>query len=128
MAITAPWDLVTAETVPDTVEWWSLRGQPAYPVTLESLLAQKNIRISFQVEYGPPTVDPAGHVAWRLFTVVWSTRALISQDGITMGYAAIVDLTLAFPLLASFAVQPPLDIEVPGDVMLLKGNLQAFRY
>lgn len=127
MAITAPWDLVTAATIPLTVEWWSLRGQPDYPPTLQTVLPLKNNSLVSVVEYGPPQIDPTGHVAWRTFTASWFSPNLDSEQSIDMGYAAVVDPTGAFPVLVLFPVTPPLDLEDSQDAMVVSGILQAVR-
>lgn len=128
MAVTAPWDLVTATTVPSTVEWWSLRAQPNYPVTMTNLIQIRNQNLVVNMQYGPPNVDSTGKVAWRDFVVEFSDPDLDEDNPVDMAYIAVVDLTLMNPLLALFSIGYSLDLENPTDVMHVQGNLQATRY
>lgn len=129
MAVTSPWDLVSALAVPATVKWWPLLAQPVPPVTLGSLAGLVLDGLVVGAEYDPPQLGQPDQVIFRGFTV----DVLIPLDSPTLPAGpiaafAVVDTEGTPALLAIVRLDEAQDLRSQGAFLQLKGYLQAMKY
>src|SRR5690348_6115325 len=80
VALTSPLQLVTANPVPESVQWRPLAQLPAAPVTLAKVQAAQIGGLAVDVAYGPPVVIEENQLSYRSFTLVLA--APISGEGV----------------------------------------------
>lgn len=128
MPLSQPWDLVTADPVPDSVEWWALSGVPSEPVDLARVFTLKLGDLRVQVEYERPEKPQPGRVAWRAFTA----RIFPPEHGPVPLYRvaalAFVENAGGTKLLGVFTLTVPFVVETGGVPHEVAGFIQVSKY
>lgn len=128
MAVKAPWELVSAPTVPDSVELWALHSAPPSPVTIASVNSVKWSDVKTVLRCGPPVEPYTGKLVWREFEAEISADDIGPNEEIGISYLVIVDITLPKWLLVLFKLPNEERLDDTLDKLIVKGILQASKF
>jgi hypothetical protein len=128
MPLAFPWDLVTAEPVPDSVLWLALFDRPAVPITLDTVNAVRSADLGVQVEYGPPEISEPNRLAWRSFVALVTGPDNGGQYPYTVAALAMIETDGGQLLLGVFTPDQPGMIGQAGGALEIQGFLQVTKY
>lgn len=128
MPLATPWDLVVADAVPTSIEWWALSALPAGGYQLAAVQAARLADLGVQVEYDAPEQPQASRLAWRAFTAVVSSPATGGSPPYTVAALAFVETDGGTVLLGVFPLQAAFTLNGGGDSQEISGFIQVSKY
>lgn len=128
MPILAPWDLVIANPVPASVQWWALGAAIAGVSNLAVVNSLKLPDLGVQVEYGDPAQPQAGRLAWRMFTALVFSPEHEGTFPYAVGALAFVETDGGDHLVGVFNLSDVQTLAENGKSFEIKGFLQVTKY
>ena len=129
MPLASAWDLVSTESVPNTVELWPLRNPPRSPQFLGTLELLHIHAVSCNATWSPPNVLTPGQFAWREFEMVLKGPPFAGEYPFMVYAVAIVEKDFDAPaLLAWFRFPGGIKLGLVTERVIINGWCQACRF
>lgn len=128
MPISSPFDLVLADPVPSSVQWWPLSALPPAGVTLAGVVLLRVPGLTVDVQYDAPVMPQANRLVWRSFTAVIASPEHGGAFPYHVAGLAFVETDGGQQLVGVFPLAAPFDLKTDGDSQEITGFLQVTKY
>lgn len=128
MPISAPWDLVIADPVPPTVQWWPLREAVVGPSNLDVVNSLRVPDLVVEVEYSAPAQPQLGRLCWRGFIALVASPEHGGSFPYTVGALAFVETDGGNRLIGVFNLADSQSLQDNGKSFEVMGFIQVTKY